>query len=76
MTATALLAARVTPLWAQMQHAAEAPGFASYVIVAVATVVVVWVLYLAIRMTVSPGETDRNHIKRTILEEPSERKHD
>ena len=71
-----LVATRILPLWAQMHqhHAAEPPGFAAYVIVAVATVVVVWVLYLAVRMTISPGETDRSHIKWAILEEPSEHK--
>lgn len=69
-----LLTARFVPLWAQAHHAAAPPGFASYVIVAVATVVVAWVLYLAVRMTVSPGESDHSHIKWTILDEPSERK--
>lgn len=69
-----MFAVRIIPLWAQMHHPVEPPGFVSYLIVAVAAVVVAWVFYLAIRMTVAPGETDRNHIKRTILdEEPGHR---
>lgn len=56
----------------QMQHAAEPPGFFSYLIVAIAVVVVAWVVYLAFKMTISPGETEEDHIKRTILEEKPE----
>lgn len=69
-----MLALRMMPLLAQMHHTAEAPGLISYLIAAVATLVVVWVLYLAARMTISPGETDRSHIKWTILEEEPKRK--
>lgn len=62
----------MTLMLAQMHHAAAPPGLLSYLIVAVAVAVVAWVFYLAIRMTVSPGETEPDHIKRTILEDKPE----
>ncbi len=37
--------------------------------VSTSLVVVVWVLYLAIRHTVAPGETEHSHVKRRVLEE-------
>ncbi len=49
--------------------AAGRPAFYEYLLVAVAVVVLVWVLYLAVRLTVRPGEEEKNHIKRLILEE-------
>jgi len=49
--------------------AAARPAFYEYLLVAVAVVVLAWVLYLAVRMTVRPGEKEKNHIKRLILEE-------
>ncbi|HKZ53581.1 MAG TPA: hypothetical protein VJ085_09930 [Candidatus Acidoferrales bacterium] len=51
--------------------AAARPAFYEYLLVAVAVVVLVWVLYLAVRMTVRPGEEREDHIKRLILEEES-----
>jgi len=49
--------------------AAAGPAFYEYLLVAVAVVVLVWVLYLAVRMTVRPGEEQEDHIKRLILKE-------
>lgn len=63
-------------LQSQHVHAMEAPGWGSLLIVFIAAAVVAWVFYLAIRMTISPGETDRSHIKWSILEEEPERKHE
>ncbi len=40
-----------------------------YVLVAFSVLVLVWVLYLALRMTFRPGEHEAGHIKRTILED-------
>ena len=37
--------------------------------VSTSVVVVIWVLYLAIRQILAPGETDPSHVKRRILEE-------
>ena len=45
-----------------------------YALVAGAVLVLVWVLYLAFRYTLRPGENEPGHIKRKILEgEPAER---
>lgn len=51
-------------------HAGAArPALYEYLLVAAATVAMVWTLYLAARYTARPGEDNRDHIKRTILEE-------
>jgi hypothetical protein len=60
-----------------MHKMASAPGATwEYALAAISVAIVLWVFYLAIRMTIHPGEDDPNHIKRTILDdEPkSERK--
>jgi hypothetical protein len=60
-----------------MHKMAGAPGATwEYALAAVSVAIVLWVFYLAIRMTIHPGEDDPDHIKRTILDdEPkSERK--
>ncbi len=40
-----------------------------WILVAVSAAVVVYSLFAAIRYTLRPGETDRRHIKFTILED-------
>lgn len=69
MSGTLLLLALL--LWQRHagHPAAARPAFYEYLLVAVAVVVLVWVLYLAVRLTVRPGEKEKDHIKRLILEE-------
>ena len=51
-------------------HADRAqPAFYEYLIVAIAVVAMVWTVFLAVRMTVRPGEGRPDHIKRAILED-------
>jgi len=50
-----------------LHHAAYAPSILEWIAVAAAAVVLVWTLWLAVRYTVRPGETDADHIKRRIL---------
>jgi hypothetical protein len=45
------------------------PALYEYILVGVSVVVLVWVFYLAVRVTVRPGEEQEDHIKRRILEE-------
>jgi hypothetical protein len=40
-----------------------------YGLVGFSLLVLIWVLYLALRMTFRPGERNPDHIKRTILED-------
>ena len=56
-----------------MDHAAGAShaSVLEWVLVFVAAVVLVWTLGLAIRYTVRPEETDREHIKHRILSDES-----
>jgi len=53
-----------------MHHGA--PAIWEIVAVVVVTLVVTWVLYLAVRYTLAPGESSPDHIKRRILEENAE----
>lgn len=63
----------VALLQAHTGHAAAArPAFYEYLLVAIAVVAMVWTLYLAVRMTVRPGEDKPDHIKRRILEDADE----
>lgn len=57
-------------------HATAArPALYEYLLVAGAVVVLVWVFYLAIRVSVWPGEEEPNHIKRMILEDEEKAPH-
>ncbi len=40
-----------------------------YILAAAAVAIVLWVFVLAIRMTLRPGEEEKDHIKRTILDD-------
>jgi hypothetical protein len=40
-----------------------------YVLAGFSFAIVLWVFYLAIRMTLRPGEEEEDHIKRTILDD-------
>ena len=40
-----------------------------WVIVGVSSVGVAWVFWLAVRLTLRPGEDDPDHVKRSILED-------
>lgn len=50
-----------------LHHAAYTPSILEWIAVAAAAVVLVWTLWLAVRYTARPGETDADHIKRRIL---------
>jgi len=55
-----------------MQHAHSISGahaFWEYAVVVAAVIVLIWVLYLAFKYTVWPGEEEPDHIKRRILED-------
>ena len=55
---------------ALFQHAHRAPRSPlEYVIVFIAAVVTAYVLVLAVKWTMRPGEDRADHIKRTILED-------
>lgn len=47
-----------------------------YFLVGVAVVVLVWVFYLAVRMTLRPGEENKDHIKRLVLEDEEKHSHE
>lgn len=71
MNAMAGLVAALADVFLQ-SHAHGAgprPAFYEYLIVAAAAVVMVWTVYLAVRMTARPGEDQPDHIKRAILED-------
>lgn len=40
-----------------------------YLLAGFSMAIVLWVFYLAIRMTLRPGEEEKDHIKRTILDD-------
>ncbi len=48
-------------------HGAGPSGNTDYVIVAVAVVITLATLFYAVKWMIKPGETDLNHIKRTVL---------
>ncbi len=54
-----------------LQHAHGRPPASpfEYVLAGIATVVAAYALVLAVRMTSRPGEDQREHIKRTILDD-------
>ena len=65
-----LFGARILDFLQGMHHMASGPGATwEYALAAVSVAIVLWVFYLAIRMTIHPGEEDPNHIKRTILDD-------
>ena len=44
-------------------------GVVEWVAILIAAVLVVWVIWRAVVLTVRPGEDDPHHIKRTVLED-------
>ncbi len=51
-------------------HGAGArPTLFEYVLVGIAIVAAAWTIYLAVRYTVRPGESNPDHIKRRILDD-------
>lgn len=60
------LAETVTLLW---QGQATRPALYEYFLVGAAVVVLVWVFYRAVRVSVWPREDDPGHIKRLVLED-------
>jgi len=48
-------------------HGAGPTGNWDYVIVAVAVIITVATLFYAVKWMIRPGETELNHIKRTVL---------
>lgn len=52
------------------------PHLYEYFLVGVAVVVLVWVFYLAVRMTLRPGEEEKDHIKRLVLEDEERHSHE
>jgi hypothetical protein len=42
-----------------------------WVLVGISVLAAVWVIWKAVLLTIRPGETDPNHIKRQILEDPA-----
>ena len=44
-------------------------GAGQFLILGIVIVAVAWVFFLAVRMTVKPGEKEENHIKRTVLKD-------
>jgi hypothetical protein len=40
-----------------------------WIVVALASATFLWVVWLAVRWTFHPGETDPRHVKRSILED-------
>ena len=57
-----------------MDHGASVSptSMLDWALVAAAAIVLLWALWLALRHTVRPGETDAAHIKRRILDDESE----
>lgn len=55
---------------------AARPALYEYLLVGGAVVVLVWVFYLAIRVSVWPGEEEPDHIKRLILEDEEKGSHE
>jgi len=53
------------PTWADF-------GATEWISIVLASAVVVWVLWKAVLYTLRPGETEPDHIKRMILQEPLE----
>ncbi len=50
-------------------QATAGPASLDWVLVGVASVIVAFAFYKAVRHTIRPGERDRTHIKRRILDE-------
>ncbi|MBI3015251.1 MAG: hypothetical protein HYY65_09380 [Candidatus Tectomicrobia bacterium] len=44
-------------------------GAEQFPILGIVILAVAWVIFLAVRMTLKPGEKEKNHIKRTILKD-------
>ena len=64
------IAPTILAAWLQHEHMSSAPrSFVEYVIVGIAAVIMVWTLVKATQWTISPGEHDPDHIKRTILDD-------
>lgn len=77
LSAIGIAAALAALLWqGHAGHApARQPALYEYVLVGIATVAMVWTVYLAVRYTLHPGEEERDHIKRLILEDGDEDSH-
>lgn len=58
-------------LWQHMGHEMSSGPHATweYVLAGFSVAVVLWVFYLAVRMTLRPGEDEKTHIKRTVLDD-------
>lgn len=70
------LAAMLAFLQAHTGHGSGArPELFEYVLVGIAIVAAVWTIYLAVRYTVRPGESNPDHIKRRILEDEEDPRH-
>lgn len=60
------------------QHAATPGGIGDYIIVAIAVLILIAAVVLCIKFFLKPGETEKNHIKRVVLDDEcfiEERKH-
>jgi len=44
-------------------------GVGYYFILGIVIVGVAWIMFMAIRMTLKPGENEEDHIKRTVLKD-------
>lgn len=56
-----------------MNHADSPDSILDIFLAVGAVIVVVWSFYLAVRYTIRPGEKERNHIKRRVLNETNEK---
>jgi len=64
------LATMLAFLQAHSGHGGAArPDLFEYVLVGIAIVAAAWTIYLAVRYTLRPGESNPDHIKRRILED-------
>ena len=52
------------------------PAVYEYVLVGIAVVVTAWVIVRAIRVTLRPGEEQKDHIKRVVLEDDGKQRHE
>jgi hypothetical protein len=60
----------VIPLLADHDHPALSTwGWVEWTIFAVCCLVTAWVLWLAVRWTLHPGEEEPDHVKRSILDD-------
>ena len=52
------------------------PAAYEYVLVGIAVLVTAWVIVRAIRVTLRPGEEQKDHIKRVVLEDEGKQRHE